>query len=139
VSIEIYVLLEKKRIPDRASLQEMVESLALPLELDPSLDLMKAKGFSPCKIKGISSGCEIYSESPQDLLATHHALQKAIGARDWCISFRWGGDMKECACAMAVSAAIVKLCDAVAYDPEDDQTCDLKSLLQDAQACLNEF
>jgi hypothetical protein len=103
VSIEMHMFLEKSRVPGRARLQKAVESLALPLEIDPTLDLMKDRGFSPCKIKGISSGCEIFSESPQEIVAAYPELKKSIGGRDWCISFRWGGDMKECACAMAMS------------------------------------
>ena len=63
-------------------------------------------------------------------------LAKVVGNRDWCISFRWGGDMNECACVLAASAGLVRLCDAVAYYPDDDLTYDLNHLLEDFRACV---
>jgi hypothetical protein len=44
--------------------------------------------------------------------------------------------MNECACVLAASVALVKLCDAVAYYPDDNLTYDLKGLLEEAKRCL---
>lgn len=128
--------MDKGKIPGRSSWQAAVWSLGLPLELSPALDLFHDSGFSPSKLKGLDSGFEIYSEPAGGLLENRPELARTVGDRDWCISFRWGGDMNECACVLAASAALVKLCDAVAYYPDDNRTYDLNALLQEAKRCL---
>ncbi len=47
--------------------------------------------------------------------------------------------MSECACVLGATAALVKLCDAVAYYPPDSITYDLKSLLDELQGCLKQI
>jgi hypothetical protein len=136
MSLEMRVFLEKRRVPTRASWQAAVDSLDLPLRLFPDLDPIHDTGFSPSEIKGLKSGFEIYSEPAHAHLQNQAELRKVVGSRDWCISFRWGGDLKECACVMAASAGLVRLCDAVAYYPDDDLTYDLNRLLEDFRACL---
>jgi hypothetical protein len=136
MSLEMHVFLNKSRIPDRSSWQAAVGSLDIPFELSPDLDPIHDRGFSPSKIKGLGSGFEIYSESADGLLVSRPELAKTVGDRDWCISFRWGGDMNECACVLAASAALVKLCDAIAYYPSDNLTYDLSGLVEEAKSCL---
>jgi hypothetical protein len=136
VSLELILFLEKSRIPNRATLQSAADSLELPFQCDPTLDLVKDSGFSPSSIKGISSGFEIYSQSAQEVLSDYPQMRATVGARDWTITLRWGGRMSECACALAASAAIVKLCDAVAYYPADDVTYTLKTVVDEFQDCL---
>jgi hypothetical protein len=136
MSLEMQVYLEKGRVPDRASWQAAIDSLGLPLRLSPALDPFHDTGFSPSEIRGHRSGFEIYSEPAHDHLQHQSELKKVVGDRDWCISFRWGGDMNECACVMAASAGLVKLCDAVAHYPDDNLVYDLNRLLEDMRACL---
>jgi hypothetical protein len=135
MSIEIHVYLEKLRVPDRASWQATLDSLGLPLRLYPALDPIHDTGFSPSEIKGQQSGFEIYSEPAAEYLQGQPELAKVVGNRDWCISFRWGSDINECACVMAASAGLVKLCDAVAHAPDDNIIYDLEHLLEDFRAC----
>jgi hypothetical protein len=137
MSLEMHVFLVRQRVPDGASWQAAVDSLALPLRLSPDLDPIHDKGFSPSEIRGLKSGFEIYSESANEHLQDRAELARVVGNRDWCISFRWGGDMNECACVLAASAGLVKLCDAVAYYPDDDLTYDLKGLIEEVQASLS--
>lgn len=137
MSLEMNLFLEKQRVPDRGSLQAAIDSLSLPLQLDPEFDAMHDSGFSPSKIKGLTSGFEIFSESASDLLRGRDDLAKAVGNRDWCISFRWGGDMNECACVLAASAGLVKLCDAIAYYPDDNLTYNLKGLIEEFETASN--
>jgi hypothetical protein len=136
MSLEMHVFLEKRKVPNRASGQAAVDSLALPLRLFSGLDPIHDTGFSPSEIKGLKSGFEIYSEPTRAHLQDQADLRKVVGNRDWCISFRWGGDLNECACVLAASAGLVRLCDAVAYYPDDDLTYDLNRLLEDFRACF---
>jgi hypothetical protein len=136
MSLEMLVFLEKSHIPDRRSFQSAVESMGIPLQLSSTLDLTRDRGFSPSSIKGISSGFEIDSQSSQEILERYPGLKRAVGDRDWAISFRWGSSMSECACALAASATLVKLCGAVAYYPADSLTYDLEGLLNEIHSCL---
>src|SRR5258707_8333657 len=110
MSIEMHVFLSRARVPDRPSWQAAIGSLEIPFELNASLDPFNDKGFSPSKIRGVDSGFEVYFEPSREVLKSYPEMVKSVGDRDWCISFRWGGDMNECACALAASAALVKLC-----------------------------
>ncbi len=136
MSLEMRVFLQKQRVPTKASWQAAVDSLGLPLRLSPDLDPIHDTGFSPSEIKGLKSGFEIYSAPADAHLQDQVELAKVVGNRDWCISFRWGSDMNECACVLAASAGLVRLCDGVAYYVDDNLTYDLKGLLEDFRACL---
>jgi len=136
MSLEMLVFLEKQRVPDRGSWQAAVDSLSLPFQLSANLDPIHDSGFSPSQIRGLKSGFEIYSVSANTHLQDRDELVKVVGNRDWCISFRWGGDMNECASVLAASAGLVKHCDAVAYYLDDNHTYDLKGLLDEVRAIL---
>jgi hypothetical protein len=136
MSLGMQVFLQKQRVPDTASWQAAVDSLDLPLRLSPDLDPIHDTGFSPSEIRGLKSGFEIHSEPADGHLQDRVELARIAGNRDWCISFRWGSDMNECACVLAASAGLVRLCDAVAYYADDNLTYDLNGLLEDFQACV---
>jgi hypothetical protein len=137
MSLEMNVFLEKARIPDRSSWQAAVSSLGLPFELNPELDPLHDRGFSPSKLNGLDSGFEIYSESAKSVIENQPQLAEILDSRDWCISFRWGGNLSECACVLAASAGLVKLCDAVAYYPDDDLTYDLDGLVKEVNVVIH--
>jgi hypothetical protein len=99
--------------------------------LDPALNLIVDRGFSPSIFNGVPSGFEIGAQSTQELISMYPALKGITGKRDWALLFWWGSSMRECACVLGASAALVKLCDALAYYPADDITYDLKSLLDE--------
>ncbi|HEY3767769.1 MAG TPA: hypothetical protein VGN44_03775 [Candidatus Angelobacter sp.] len=136
MSQEMHVFLNKSRVPDRSSWQASISSLGLPLVFNLNLNPLVDTGFSPAKIKDIDSGFEIYSESAKEILQSYPNITKAVGNRDWCITFQWGGNLNECACVMAASAGLVKLCNALAFFPGDDLTYDLNGLLNEANSCL---
>jgi hypothetical protein len=77
MSLEIYVFMEKRRVPNRASWQAAVDSLALPLRLFPDLDPIHDTGFSPSEFKGLKSGFEIYSEPAHAHLQDQTELRKS--------------------------------------------------------------
>jgi hypothetical protein len=138
MSLEMHVFLRKSSVPDRSSWQAAVSSLSLPLVFGPDLDPLSDSGFSPSKIKDLDSGFEISSEPAQDILQNYPHLANTIADRDWCLTLRWGGDVNECACVLAASAGLVKLCGAVAFYPDDDLVYDLNRLLDEAKSCFGE-
>ena len=73
----------------------------------------EGSGFLPCLLNGAPSGFEIDFGSTDDALEDFPHLKEHLGARDCEITFRWGGDMAECACVLIVCAALATDCGAV--------------------------
>ena len=138
MSLEMHVFLKKSSLPGRESWQDAVAFLKLPVVLDPELDLLKDSRFSPAKLGDMDSGFEIYSGPAQDVLQNYPDLTRTITDQDWCVTFRWGSDVNECACVLAASAGLVKLCNAVAFYPDDEMFYDLDRLLDEANSIVSD-
>jgi len=128
--------LEKSRVPDRAKLEEAVRALGFDLTVDEFYQPFVCSGFLPCLLKGKKSGFEIYFESPDEALRSFPRLKEEVGGRDCAISFRWGGDMSECACVLIVSAALAKSFGAVVHYQDDDLLYSAEQLVEEAKGAL---
>jgi hypothetical protein len=135
--MELYAFIAS--LPDRDSWQAKIDDAGLDLQLDPDLDLSRDSGFSPCMIRGRSSGFELWVTSAAEPLQDYPAMVGVAGDRAWSICFRWGGDFVECSCVMGATLALVKGFGAVAYDPGDEVSYDTAKLEEDLQACLAEW
>ena len=136
MSLETHAFMARDGLPDLARWQAAIDAAGLPLQLHPELDLSKDSGFSPCKLKGEDSGFEIYVDEAKELLASYPHLEERLAGQDCAVSFRWGGDMKECACVLAAAYALAKDFDAVVYYPDDDMVYSLDELLEETNQCL---
>ena len=86
-------------------------------QLDPDLRPFEDSGFSPCKLEGRDTGFEISYDGSEKLLEEFSDL---AGDHDYCISFRWGGDMCECASVMIATYVLAKSFGAtVTYEGEE--------------------
>lgn len=128
--------IERSRVPDRAKLEESVRSLGFDLTIDEFYRPFDCEGFLPCILKGRKSGFEIYFESPSEAVQSFPYLKAEIGNRDSAISFRWGGDMAECACVLIVSAALAKSFGAVVHYRDDDLLYSPDQLIEEAKGAL---
>jgi hypothetical protein len=137
MSLDQFVFLDA--LPDRQGWQSAIDKLGIDLQLDPDLDLSRDKGFSPCKIRGASSGFELEVGRAAELLRDYPSLAPAIGSRSHVICLRWGGDLAECACVLGASLALVEAFGAVAYYPADDILYDAAKLKEEMLACLAEI
>ncbi|MGD1275904.1 MAG: hypothetical protein ABR964_01615 [Tepidisphaeraceae bacterium] len=137
MSLELHVFLKRANLPDRAGWQHEIDAIGLPIQLDAALDPRTNTGFSPVKLKGIASGFELDHGNAGELLSTYPHLRPVVADRDTALSFRWGGDLKECGCVLGAAAALVKAFDAVAYYAEDDVAYkDYQQLLIESRQCL---
>ena len=136
MSVEMHVFLETKNIPSRDEWQASINALGLPLVLDAALNPRASAGFVPCKVRGADSGFELNLDDAHALAASYATAANAAGSRDAALSFRWGGDMAEAACALGAVAALVGNHGGVAYYPDDDVVCELEALRADAAQCL---
>jgi hypothetical protein len=126
----------KSRVPDRAKLEEAVRALGFDLSIDEFYQPFNCSGFLPCVLKGKKSGFEIYFGSPKEAFQNFPHLKEEAGTRDCAITFRWGGDMTECACVLIVSAALATSFDALVHYQDDDLVYTADQLVEQANQAL---
>ncbi|HBA86266.1 MAG TPA: hypothetical protein DCZ95_19460 [Verrucomicrobia bacterium] len=138
MSLIQHAFIQKSRVPSREQWQQAIDKLGHEFELDPDLKPNEDSGFLPCKLKGYPSGFEIYYEPANEYLKLYPDLSTRNGNRDWCITFRWGGDLAECACVLIASAALIDSFDAIIYYPGDNMFYDKAAILSEIEACMTE-
>ena len=89
-------------------------------------------------MNGVQSVFEIDFGSTDDALEDFPHLKEHLGGRDCEITFRWGGDMAECACVLIVCAALATDCDAVVYYDADDLLSSAPELIKEANSALKD-
>lgn len=130
-----YVFIDKAKVPTRESWQAAINECGFDLQLDPEMKPMEDSAFSPCTLWGKESGVEIYYEGdPQSM----NELCSISQGRDYCISFRWGGAMDECACAMIASYALAKHFGAI-VSYEGNEPMSLEDLFKETQSIIVEI
>lgn len=134
--MEIHIFLEDSRVPNRESWQRAVEEAGFPAVLYPELDLRKDSGFSPTSYNGQESGFEISLDPAASYLQSYPHIAEAVGGRDKCVSFRWGGDLVEAAAAISCGAALAWCVDGVYFDPETDRVLTMATVLEGIQEDL---
>jgi hypothetical protein len=134
---EQFAFLAKSGVPDRTAWQVAIDDCGFDLKLDPDLRPFEDAGYLPCKLRGRDSGFEIYYQDASEL----EELSDIAGTHDYCISFRWGGDIAECACVMIASYVLAKRFSAtVSYEGEppagslDELLAETMDVLREADA-----
>lgn len=136
MSQEQTAYLIRASVPERQALQTAINALGFDCKIDGSYVSFKSSGFLPCVLNGSNSGFEVYFDSVRDLLQDSPDLVGPVGNRDVAISFRWGGDMAECACVLIVSAALAKSFGAVVHYSDDDLFYSAEQCVDEARAAL---
>ena len=124
------------KLPDRAALQSAVDALGFDCKIDAVYVPSQCSGFLPCVLAGRASGFEVYFESAAEVLLDFPHLAECVGNRDVAITFRWGGDMAECACVLIVSAALAKAFAAIVHYQDDDLLYSAEQLVDEARSAL---
>src|SRR6516162_8759687 len=124
------------KLPDRAALQSAVDALGFDCKIDAVYVPSQCSGFLPCVLAGRASGFEVYFESAAEVLLDFPRLAECVGNRDVAITFRWGGDMAECACVLIVSAALATSFDALVHYQDDDLVYTADQLVEQANQAL---
>ena len=139
MSLEQHAFITRQNVPSATAWQAAITQLGFDLQLDPALKPHEDSGYLPCKLGQTAAGFEIYYESAEELLNEYPHIKERLSSRDYAISFRWGGDMAECACVLIASAALAKSCDAVVYYPADDLFYTVDELIDEAGQALSEI
>ena len=136
MSLSQTALLDRSRVPDRARLEDAIRALGFDLSIDEFYRPFDCSGFLPCVLEGRKSGFEIYFDSPEETFRSFPRLKEIAAERDCAITFRWGGDMVECACVLIVSGALASSFGAVIHYGPDDLVYSLDQLVAEARRAL---
>ena len=126
-----YAFLERSKVPDRAAWQSAIDKCGFDFQLFPELQAFESSGFLPCKLMGSEAGFEIYYDEATGLAEELGADAEGL---DYCVWFRWGGSLVECASAMIASYVLAKAFDAVVCFEGQPPYDDLDSFRQQAIA-----
>lgn len=115
--------------------------MGFDLKLHPQYTPFEDSGFLPFSLNGEDgAGFEIRYGQASELFNEDDAFAKLAAGRDICISMSWHGSMKDLACVMIVSCALVKEFNAVvSYEGEPPEPLDrmlavVPEVLADAKA-----
>ena len=137
MSLELHVLLTQRNFPTRDAWQKSIDAIGLPIRLYSSLESRSNVGFVPVDVEGGASGFELYFDDVAELISVYPKLKTLAADRNAALSFRWGGDLKECGCVLAAAAALLKDFDAIAYYPSDDIVYrDFQQVVEEAKQCF---
>lgn len=136
MSLQQTAYVERATVPQSDALQAAIDALGFNCKLDRSYIPFVSEGFLPCVLDGNDSGFEIYFEPAADVLQQFPHLAGTVGSRDSAITFRWGGELSECACVIIVSAALATSFGAIVHYQEDDLLYSAAQLVVEAGAAL---
>lgn len=128
-------------LPTPAVLNAAMQALGLEVSVgDEEIPLDRYRGFMPMAYgageDADESGSEVYvgvaSEAIADL-----GITGVDPALDREVSFRWGGDLMECACANAVAAAIARITGGTIYDDEAGAPISIDAAVTNVRSCIS--
>ena len=133
-----YAFLQRHRVPDRPALQASIDALGFDLQLHAEYAPFTDHGFLPFVLDGEDGpGFEIQFTTADAVTQQDPALKAIAAGRDHCISMAWHGSMKDLACVLIVSCALIQDFDAVvSYEGEAPEP--LENLLATAREVLAE-
>jgi hypothetical protein len=136
MSLQQTAFVSRERVPNHHTLQAAVALLGFDCQIDRFYEPHTSSGFLPCVLAGIETGAEIYFESSANVLVDFPQHSAEVGRRDVAITFRWGGDLAECAFVLIVSAALAKSFDAIVLYQDDDMISTFDQLVGEAREAL---
>lgn len=98
----------RKDVPARGDLQRALDALKLKVALDDTYVPFKSSGYLPCTIDGEDAGFDIKFQDLDPSVTRPDDVQACLRDKDVEIAFRWAGDPREAACALAVGAALAR-------------------------------
>jgi hypothetical protein len=105
--------------PTCAAIEHAMVTLDLPFKIIGHVDLTKHSGYLPMVYgagdDAIETGTEVYFDGSASTIAEFD-LKGVAPSFKTELSFRWGGDMMECACAEALAAAVAKITGGIVYE-----------------------
>jgi hypothetical protein len=120
MSLEVYVLLKRSRLPSLASWQDALDGSGLGVKIHSTFNPVEDSGFVPCSYKNSETGFEFFLGSRADLIEAYPDLKQKTEGLDTSAAFVWSGDLNECVSAVSSAAILAQLSDGLLYDPQED-------------------
>ena len=136
MSLELYAFLAGE-LPTREAWQSAIQALGYPVSLDEALTVKESSGFVPCRLVDGDSGFELFVDRVQTIVEEYPTIKGRVQGRIWAISFRWGGNLGECACVMAGAAGLMRSSGAIVYYPDDDLWYEEADLRREFDSCFS--
>jgi len=135
MSMEVYVLLDRSRLPTRDDWQRQLDQAGISVGLDPSLQPRGASGFQPMTFHNELAGCEVYVGEVGGGTCPE-ALVPYLNDRRTLATFRWGGNLTEMAVGLAAASTLAVLTDGIYLDPQEETILEGPDALAMAQGEL---
>jgi hypothetical protein len=135
MSIEVYVLLDRSRLPTRDDWQHQLDEADISVGLDLALQPCDASGFQPMTFRNEPTGCEVYV-GDVDRGTCPEGLVPYLNDRHTLATFRWGGNLTEMAVGLAAASTLAVLTDGIYLDPQDEAILEGPAALVVAQSEL---
>jgi hypothetical protein len=137
MSLDLYAFWRGELKVDRQILQETLHSLGF--EATVLHELAGAHGFWPIDIAGCRTGVEVYFYlTVQDMRETYPEITGELEGYDHVVNFCWRGDAAQCGTALALAAALVRLQDAIIYEPQASVWMPLSEAIETAKRMFGE-
>ena len=119
MSMEVHIFLKKSDLPSLSAWQQTLRETDFPVGLHPTFDPIKDSGFVPTKMGELETGFEYFLSPKDEVVSSYPDLVGAVQSFDTAVTFSWGGDLAECAAALAAAAALATSSSGVMYDPQE--------------------
>ena len=137
MSMETYVL-SNKQLSSMTEWQGAIDAAGFRLTLSTERPLSELTGFLPVRVSDVETGFECSHWDPQ---AIADCGPEPRMNRNWqyCLAFRWGGDLRALLAASMAAAAYAAATGGVVFDCEEARTLDPQEALQMARDIEAQF
>lgn len=117
---ELHVILPRPTLPTTAQWQAALDSLSLPVALDPAFAPASPAGSCRATLRGHPPALfEFHTAAASTLYRPYPGLKGMFPTRDLAATFRFGPDATESDCALACLAALAHLTQSPYFDPRE--------------------
>lgn len=134
MSIEIHVIFVRSKTPSVESWQSAIDRNGFDVQLDPELVPAESEGFVPTKIGRRESGFEFDIGEVSELADAYPQISARAKGLDVVGNFRWGGDLNELTCVLAVAASLTQITGGIVFDPQEDVIRDAVAAIEWAKS-----
>ena len=119
VTMEVHVLLDGSRLPDRHTWQAALDTAGFPTRLDPEMQPERDSGLSPATYEGRPAGFEIQVGDSSRIIDAYPELRDGGITADTCVSFTWSTSLDDLAAAVTAAAVLANLSGGTYFDPQE--------------------
>lgn len=129
MSMELYVILPKQKMPSSSEINERAKSIDVPIQLGSS-SLDSHSGYMNILIAGENGGVETYVYEAEKISSFIPDTSDFDLSRSIAIEFRWGGNFKEALAAFYLAQVLMSEFNAKTVDLESGGWIGLENIVK---------